>query len=156
MNRRNFIQSAGLTVLTACSRVAPVPAAEERAPKDLSDQLEGIRKEHLLPGMAAAVVRDDQIIAEGVAGVRRMGTDDKIMLDDRFSIGSCTKRMTALMIGRMIDSGKLSFETTLAEALPDIKMRDGYRKVTIAQLLSFTGGHPALHADRPEVDADPV
>jgi CubicO group peptidase (beta-lactamase class C family) len=140
MNRRTFIRSAGLAVLAACSRLAPVASAEERAPKDLSDLLERTRKDHRLPGMAAAVVRGDQIAAEGVAGVRRVGTDDKITLDDRFAIGSCTKRMTAVMIGRVIDSGKLSFETTLADALPDVEMRDDYRKVTIAQLLSFTGG----------------
>jgi CubicO group peptidase (beta-lactamase class C family) len=48
--------------------------------------------------------------------------------------------MTAVMIARVIDSGKLSFDTTLSDALPDIEMRDDYRKVTIAQLLTFTGG----------------
>jgi CubicO group peptidase (beta-lactamase class C family) len=140
MNRRNFIQSAGLAVLAACGRLAAVASAEDREPKDLSDQLEGIRKEDQLPGLAAAVVRGDQIVAQGVAGVRQVDTDDKITLEDRFPIGSCTKRMTAVMIGRVIDSEKLSFETTLVEALPDIPMRDDYRKVTIAQLLTFTGG----------------
>jgi CubicO group peptidase (beta-lactamase class C family) len=140
MNRRNFIQSAGLAVLAACGHLTPVASEEKRAPKDLSNLLEGIRKKHQLPGLAAAVASGDQIIAQGVAGVRQVGTDDKITLEDRFPIGSCTKRMTAVMIGRVIDTGKLAFDTTLADALPDIKMRDDYRKVTIAQLLAFTGG----------------
>jgi CubicO group peptidase (beta-lactamase class C family) len=48
--------------------------------------------------------------------------------------------MTALVVARLVDAGKLSFETTLAEALPDLKMRDAYRPVTVAQLLNFTGG----------------
>jgi len=140
MNRRNFMQSTGLAVLAACGRLAAVVSAEQRAPKDLSDLLEGTRKEHPLPGMAAAVVRGDQVVAEGVAGVRQVGADDRITLEDRFPIGSCTKRLTALMIGRVIDADKLSFETTLADALPDVRMRDDYRQVTIAQLLTFTGG----------------
>lgn len=141
MDRRSFIHSTGLAVLAITGRlIAPVRAEERAAPKDLGDLLEAIRKEHKLPGLAAAVVRRDQIVAEGVAGARQVGKDDKIALEDRFPIGSCTKRMTGLMIGRVIDSGKLSFDTTLAEVLPDIKMRDEYRKVTVAQLLSFTGG----------------
>jgi len=69
-----------------------------------------------------------------------VGKDDKIAVEDRFLIGSCTKRMTGLMICHLIDGGKLSFDTTLAEALPDVPMRDDYKPVTITQLLSFTGG----------------
>jgi CubicO group peptidase (beta-lactamase class C family) len=140
MNRRNFMRCAGLAVLTAWGRFGPVLAAEERAPEQLGDLLKGIRKDYQLPGLAAAIVRGNQIIAEGATGVRKVGTDDKITLEDQFPIGSCTKSMTAMMIARVIDSGKLSFDTTLADALPDIEMRDDYRKVTIAQLLTFTGG----------------
>src|SRR5262249_4155832 len=71
---------------------------------------------------------------------REVGKADKVALDDRFMIGSCTKRMTVLLAARLTDAGKLSFETTLAEALPDVPMRDAYRPVTVAQLLDFTGG----------------
>jgi CubicO group peptidase (beta-lactamase class C family) len=69
-----------------------------------------------------------------------VGRDDKIRVEDRFAIGSCTKRMTAAMIGRVIDAGTLTFDTPLGDALPDVRMRDAYREVTIAQLLTFTGG----------------
>jgi CubicO group peptidase (beta-lactamase class C family) len=69
-----------------------------------------------------------------------VGEQESIALDDRFAMASCTKRMTAAMIARVIDSERLSFETTLAEALPDIPMREAYRGVTVAQLLLFSGG----------------
>src|SRR5262249_32079522 len=98
------------------------------------------RREHNLPGLAAAVVRGDRVVAEGVVGVRKLGEEARLTLGDRFRIGSCTKPMTILMILRLIAAGKLSFDTTLAEALPDVPMRDAYRKVTLAQLLTFTGG----------------
>ena len=84
MTRRRFMHWAALAVLAAYGRLAPVSSADKGAPQDLSEPLEGIRKKHQLPGLAAAVVRGDKIIAEGVAGVRRkMGTDDKITLEDR-------------------------------------------------------------------------
>src|SRR5262245_31729515 len=55
-------------------------------------------------------------------------------------MASCTKRMTAAMVARVIDSGRLSFETRLTDALTNIPMRDEYRGVTVAQLLLFSGG----------------
>lgn len=142
MNRRSFIGSFGLTVLAMSGGLLPAVARarEDAIPADLSGLLETLRKKQVLPGIAAAAARGDRLAAEGVAGVRRVGTDDKITLDDRFSLASCTKRMTGVMVCRVIDRGKLSFDTTLAEALPDIKMRDDYRPVTVAQLLNFTGG----------------
>ena len=46
-------------------------------------------------GMATAVLRGERIIAQGVAGVRKRGTAERITLDDRFHLGSCAKAMTA-------------------------------------------------------------
>src|SRR5436190_5957371 len=48
--------------------------------------------------------------------------------------------MTGLTVCRLVDKGRLTFDTTLAEALPDFPMREEYKSVTIAQLLNFTGG----------------
>src|SRR5262245_45751479 len=104
MNRRRFFQTAGLTALAASGRWA-VPGARARcgpAPKDVSDLLEAVRKEHQLPGLAAAALRGDRVAAEGVAGVRRVGGEDRITPDDRFGLGSCTKRMTALLVARLV------------------------------------------------------
>ncbi|MBL8525918.1 MAG: beta-lactamase family protein [Betaproteobacteria bacterium] len=117
----------------------------------LNDGLDVIRKQLNLPGAAAVVMRDGKVIAEGVTGLRRLGTEDKIQIDDRFAIGSCTKRMTGLMIGRVIDEGKLGFDVTLAKALADVPMRDEYRNVTLQQLLTFTGGIPAYERIGPKL-----
>jgi CubicO group peptidase (beta-lactamase class C family) len=108
--------------------------------EDLAAVLEPIREKYELPGLVAAVVRGDKVVAAGAVGVREVGKDDKVELDDRLQIGSCTKTMTAMLIARLVDRGKLSWETTLAEALPDVEMRPEYRPVTIRQLLGFRGG----------------
>lgn len=136
MYRREFFCVAGAT-----TAVLAAPAHSLRAQaKDLAEQLEAIRKQHGLPGIAGAVALGKEILAEGVAGVRRLGGEDKVTASDRFLIGSCTKRMTGLAVCRLIDKGKLTFDTTLGEALPNFQMRDEYKPATIAQLLSFTGG----------------
>jgi CubicO group peptidase (beta-lactamase class C family) len=142
MNRRQFLRRSCWTVAAASPYVlAPAARAEDRtAVKDLAEVLEPVRKEHNLPGLAGAAVQGGRIVAAGVTGVRQVGKDDKIGLDDRFLLGSCTKAMTVLVVCRLVDAGKLDFSTTLGESLPDVKMRDEYRKVTLAQLLTFKGG----------------
>jgi CubicO group peptidase (beta-lactamase class C family) len=136
MDRRLFLQSATIAAL-ALTRSTK---AQEQPLKNVNEQLEALRQAHGFPGIAAAAVRGDRIVAEGVAGVRRIGQDDKITPDDRFGMASCTKKMTAAMILRLIDSGRLAFDTTLADALPGLTMKGDYRTVTVAQLLLFTGG----------------
>jgi CubicO group peptidase (beta-lactamase class C family) len=146
MDRRDFLRCASTAAAASVATRAmgwaepTLQNGAEATVKDLGEVLEAIRNEHGLPGIAAAAVRGDGLVAEGVAGVRRVGEDDKITLDDRFALASCTKRMTAAMIARVIDSGRLSFDTTLADALPEMPMRDDYRNVTVAQLLTFSGG----------------
>jgi CubicO group peptidase (beta-lactamase class C family) len=139
MNRRTFLHCSGLAAVALADR-ATAWADDRKEPKNISDLLATVVKDHKLPGIAAIAVRDGQVIAQGVAGLREIGKPDVIQLEDRFAIGSCTKRMTVLLMMRLVDAGKLKFETTVAESLPDVKTRDEYRKVTLAQLLTFTGG----------------
>lgn len=66
-------------------------------------------------------------------------------MTDRFHLGSCTKAMTATMIASVVDSGKLSWESTLASVFPDEapRMHADYRAVTLDQLLKHRAGLPA-------------
>lgn len=92
--------------------------------------------------MAAAAVRGDRLLGVGVVGVRRDGTDDAALVDDRFNVGSCTKSMTATLLAMLVEEGKLAWETTLADALPDLaeSLMPAYRRVTLVQLLGHRAG----------------
>src|SRR5688500_13024421 len=101
MDRRIFLTSTSLATLT----FARLAYGRARSASDASERLDAIRQQYGIPGIAAAAVNLDSIVAEGAAGVRCVGLEEKIALDDRFAMASCTKRMTAAMIGRVIDSG---------------------------------------------------
>src|SRR5271169_1360091 len=66
-------------------------------------------------GTAAAVLRGERIIAQGVAGVRKRGSAEHITLDDQFHLGSCTKAMTATLVAMLAEEGRLNWTTTLGE-----------------------------------------
>jgi CubicO group peptidase (beta-lactamase class C family) len=120
-------------------------------PKDVSPLLVPIIQKHKVPGMAACVVRDAEVVAFGVAGVRTRGKLDKITVADRFHIGSDTKAMTAMLCGILVDEGKLKWSQTLGETFPELKksMDPRYRAVTLEQLLTHRSGAPGeLEKDR--------
>lgn len=109
----------------------------------LKGDLEVIRAKHDLPALAVAVVKEGKIVAQEAVGVRKHGSDVPVTADDQFHIGSCTKAMTATLIGMLVEQGKLSWATTLAEAFPDRKgddMHPGLRLVTVDMLLAHRSG----------------
>ena len=95
-------------------------------------------------GMAAAVLRGERIIAQGVAGVRKRGTAERITLDDRFHLGSCAKAMTATLVAMLVEEGRLNWTTTLGELFADTvkPMHPAWEKVTLRQVLAHRSGLP--------------
>ena len=127
------------------SKAAPTLAIEPTTIRDISPDLAAIIQKHSLPAMAAVTVEHGKIVAQGVAGVRKMGSDEKATLNDLWHLGSCTKSMTATMCAILVEKGTLRWDSTLAEVFPDIapKMNDEFKKVTLQQLLTNRGGVPS-------------
>jgi CubicO group peptidase (beta-lactamase class C family) len=93
-------------------------------------------------GMAAAVLRGERIIAQGVAGVRKRGTAERITANDRFHLGSCTKAMTATLVAMLVEEVKLTWTTTLGELFADTvkPMHPAWQKVALRQVLAHRAG----------------
>jgi len=106
--------------------------------------LEDIRKKHDLPALAVVVMKDGQICDRGAVGVRKSGETVPVTTNDVFHIGSCTKSMTATVTARLIEEGKLRWDTTIAGVFPELrgKMDHRYETVTVEQLLQHRGGVP--------------
>ncbi len=113
-------------------------------PEDVSALCDQACRDNELPGCGLIVVKDGRIVAQGVAGVRRMGKSEPITLEDKFHLGSCTKAMTALVAAKLVDQGKLQWDSTIGEVLgksmPEID--EGYRGATLLQLLGHRAGVP--------------
>ncbi len=93
-----------------------------------------------VPAVAAAVLRGDQIIAEGVAGIRRAGTPERVTINDTWEIASCAKAMTATAIGRLVEDGTLSWDEPVAHAFPDEAVDPAWEHITLRHLLTHTAG----------------
>jgi len=109
---------------------------------NLDSMLKPYLSQYDLPAIAAAVVKKGEIVSYGAVGTRKFGSTIPVTINDRFHIGSDTKAMTALLAAIMVEEGKLTWHSTIAEVFPEIagKMDPGVRKVTLEQLLSHTSG----------------
>ena len=142
--------SVGLGQVTARPRSAAAqptrtpPGDAVKDPPWLRDRLEKVRRRYDLPALSAAIVVGDRVVAASAVGVRKYGTNVAVTQNDPFHLGSITKVTTATLIGMMIDDGVLRWNTTMEEMFPELvtAMQPGYRKVTVLQLLSHTGGFP--------------
>ncbi len=120
--------------------LATIHAAEPFRRMDA--ELEKVLDAEKVPGLAAAVVRGGEIVAAGVAGIRKEGSPEKVELEDRFHLGSCTKSMTAALAAMLVADGKIAWDTDCAEVFDDVGIHEDFRGATLKQLLSNTGGVP--------------
>jgi CubicO group peptidase (beta-lactamase class C family) len=129
-----------------------------KAEQFLQQKLRETIAECAVPALAAAMVRGPgATMVSAQQGVRKLGTSRKfgtsgaqnaIQPTDRFNLGSISKVFTGNLIGKLIDNGVggLQWTTRIADVYPSIwddpASRDGYKNVTIEQLLAHTSGMP--------------
>jgi CubicO group peptidase (beta-lactamase class C family) len=104
--------------------------------------LEAFRRSAGVPAIGAAVVSPASIRAVAV-GCRSRSRGEAVTTDDMWHIGSCAKAMTAALVGRHVEAGRLSWDVTLPEALPDVEMSCGWTGVTLREVLTHRSGLPA-------------
>ncbi len=100
--------------------------------------------DHHLPGVAVAIVRDQELAwAEGF-GLADIATKRAMTPDALFGVASISKTFTALAIMQLRDAGKLSLDDPLLKFIPEFKAvtcRYGrLEDVTLRRLLTHLSG----------------
>lgn len=119
-------------------------AALAAPPRDVSAALTPVREKAGVPALGAAAIRAGEVTAIGVTGTRRAAGSEAVAQADLWHLGSCTKAMTATLVARLVEQGVMKWETTIADAFPDLKatMQPAWHNVTVQQLLQNRGGVP--------------
>src|SRR5215210_395320 len=100
-----------LTIALPIQGALPLPATTQSGVESLDALLEPIREKHKLPGIVAAILESDNVIAIGAAGVRKLGSPEPITVDDKMHMGSCTKAMTATVLARLVERKQLAWDS---------------------------------------------
>lgn len=109
-------------------------------------RLDALAVEHGIPGAVLGILRlrpdaPDEMI-EVAHGVLNQRTGVQTTTDSVFLIGSITKAMTATVVMRLVDEGKLDLDVPVATVLPELELSDPEvtRNVTLRHLLTHTSG----------------
>jgi CubicO group peptidase (beta-lactamase class C family) len=86
------------------------------------DFFERARQEFAVPGAAVGIIQNGEIVLAKGYGVRRLGQPEKVDADTRFMIASNTKPLTTLMLAKLVDAGKFSWDTPVTQVMPSFKL----------------------------------
>jgi len=95
-----------------------------------------------VPGIAVAVVKDNQVIIAKGYGVRSLKTKQKMDENTLFGIASNSKAFTAAALGILIDDKKLSWDDKVIDYIPEFRLYNPYvtEEFTIRDLLTHRSG----------------
>jgi CubicO group peptidase (beta-lactamase class C family) len=109
----------------------------------LTKLIVGLRKEKDLVGLAAMVMVDGKIVASAADGERKLGSGVWLQIGDRWHLGGVTKSITATMIARLVESGRMKWSDSIGESFPEAAIHEDWKPVTVKQLLTDSAGAPA-------------
>lgn len=129
--------------------VYAVPANELGKSKKIKEALAETVAQQGVPGIVAAITSSKGALAVGAAGIRKIGGNKKLTERDLIHLGSCTKAMTSVLLATLVTEDKLTWETSLLEALPELKGKidPEYYPITVWQLLTHRSGVAANAAN---------
>jgi CubicO group peptidase (beta-lactamase class C family) len=97
-----------------------------------------------IPGAVVAVVENGEVVFEGAFGVKEKGQDDPMTVDTSMMIGSTGKSLTTMMMGTLVDDGKMTWDTPAQEILPSFAVKDPElsKTITMRNLVCACTGVP--------------
>src|SRR6476469_4478646 len=107
-----------LAALFVAVLVVPLVSAEREPLAGFDALITKAVKDWRIPGLAIAVVKDDQLVFAHGYGVRELGKPDLVDTHTLFAIGSTTKAMTAALVGMLVDEKLLAWDDPVVKHLP--------------------------------------
>ena len=131
---KRFILAAFSVAISSALFAAPPEGFEQR--------VETLRKQVGVPGMAIAIVENDQVTFAKGFGVRKLGAPERVDADTIFPNGSTGKAFTVADLAILVDAGKIAWDDKVIDRLPGFQMYDPWvtREMTIRDLLVHRSG----------------
>ncbi len=115
---------------------------------------DSLRNAFHIPEISYAVVEPNKVLEIAALGRHSVKLKDTATLNDRFHIGSNTKAMTAFIIAKYVEKGKLKWTTKFFDLFPAWKgiSNPKYENITLQDLLSHKAGiQPFQGEEDPEI-----
>jgi CubicO group peptidase (beta-lactamase class C family) len=97
-----------------------------------------------VPGVGVGLIQDGQVVFADGFGTRELGGSEKVDGNTLFMVASNTKAMTTLMLAKLVDQRKLTWDTPVTDLLPSFKLGNAEttRQVKVRHLICACTGLP--------------
>jgi CubicO group peptidase (beta-lactamase class C family) len=104
------------------------------------------------PGLAIAIVHDDEVVYLKGFGRREAGKPEAVDGDTVFQIASLTKPISSTIVAALVSDGKLTWDSRIADLDPSFQLYDAYptMQLTVRDLFSHRSGLPGDAGDELE------
>ena len=106
---------------------------DELKAQRLMDALNLLQAMSKVPGMAAAIAMDGEVVWHGEAGYANLAQKTPVTADTVFRLASTSKAVTSVLAARALEDGQITLDTQAADLLSID------HDATLGQLLSHTG-----------------
>jgi CubicO group peptidase (beta-lactamase class C family) len=97
-----------------------------------------------VPGLALAIVKEDQVVYAKGFGYRDIENKLPVTPDTLMAIGSSTKAFTTYAMGTLVDQGKLEWDTPVRKFIPWFRLKDTFmiERLTPRDMVTHRSGLP--------------
>jgi len=112
--------------------------------REFSHWLDDLETTHAVSGLAAAVIKDEQVLVERTVGYANTETGERVNGDTVFRLASLSKAFATAMTGLLVDDGRLHWDTRISGMLPTFELNDeaASQRLTVGDILSHRVGLP--------------
>lgn len=117
---------------------------DAKAIEKLSRFIDEGREKLGVPGVSIGIVQDGKILFAGGFGTRDLDKADKVDADTLYMIASNTKALTTLMLAKLVDAKRLTWDTPVTSVLPGFRLGDDdtTKRVLVKHLICACTGLP--------------
>jgi CubicO group peptidase (beta-lactamase class C family) len=104
------------------------------------------------PGLAIAVVYNDEVVYEKGFGLREAGKPELVDGDTVFQIASLSKPVSSTIVAALVSEGVLGWDSRIADLDPSFRLHDAYpaAELTVRDLFAHRSGLPGTAGDELE------
>jgi CubicO group peptidase (beta-lactamase class C family) len=120
------------------------PEQVNEAVREIQKLAEKEIEQGAVPGLAIAVVFQDQVLYATGFGVRDVNTQEPVNADTVFQLASLSKPIGSTVVAELVGEGKISWDSKISDLDPDFAMYDPWvtREITICDFYAHRSGLP--------------
>jgi CubicO group peptidase (beta-lactamase class C family) len=154
---RAYVGFLGMVLFSSLSlNLRAEPGGPQITSEQVSQAVREIKKvciseieQDVVPGLAMAVVFQDQVVSAAGFGVREVKTREPVDADTVFQLASLSKPIGSTLVAKLVGERKISWNSKISDLDPDFEMYDPWvtREITLRDFYAHRSGLPEHAGD---------